>query len=52
MNYFLLCINIFIGFYDDKKGLTANLKLIISLLIVVLLIIDEDLNISNLTFYL
>lgn len=41
----------FIGFYDDKKGLTANLKLIIiTLLIVVLLIIDKDLNISNLTF--
>ena len=54
MNYFYWCINyFFIGFYDDKKGLMANLKLIIiTLLIVVLLIIDEDLNISNLTFYL
>ena len=40
-----------IGIYDDKKGLTANLKLfIIALLVVVLLVMDQDLNISNLNF--
>ena len=46
-----LLIIFFIGFYDDKKGLTANLKLsVIAFLVVILLAIDKDLNISNLNF--
>lgn len=50
--FFITTLIIFlIGFYDDKKGLTANLKLfIISFLVIILLVIDKDLNISNLNF--
>lgn len=49
---FLTCILVFfIGFLDDKKGLSANTKLItISLILLQILIFDNDLRISVLNF--
>ena len=49
---FFTCILVFlIGFFDDKKGLSANIKLVsISLILLQLLIFDNDLRISILNF--
>ena len=49
---FFTCVLVFlIGFFDDKKGLSANTKLItISLILLQILIFDTDLRISILNF--
>ena len=50
--FFLFALIIFfVGFFDDKFNLSANLKFIsLTILIVILLFLDENLQISNLKF--
>ena len=52
--YYLIFSSIlifFVGFFDDKKGLSANLKLLtISLILLQILIFDHDLRVNDLRF--
>ena len=49
---FFTCFLVFlVGFFDDKKGLSANLKLItISIILLQILIFDYDLRVNDLRF--
>ena len=50
--FFLFSLIVFfVGFFDDKYNLSANLKFVsLTILIVILLFFDENLQISNLKF--